>query len=112
MNTQILNTATQVKTIDIQAKQWFDKVNGNSYFASLVTVNFGMEDQKQIKVNFQYGYGESYLHTSFDMLEKHGIIDRGGDKFSTTQWARENNIILRYKLETKCLKRELINLTA
>jgi len=112
MNTQTTNTATQVKTIDIQAKQWFDKVNGNSYFASLVTVNFGMPDEKQIKLNFQYGYGESYLYNSFDALEKHNLIDRNGDKFLTTQWARENNIILRYKLETKCLKRELINLTA
>jgi hypothetical protein len=36
----------KIKTIDITALEWFDKVNGNSYFSATVTLNFGMKDQK------------------------------------------------------------------
>ena len=34
----------KVKTIDVQVKEWFDKVNGNSYFAGIITINFGMKN--------------------------------------------------------------------
>lgn len=50
-----------LKTIDIQAYEWFDKVNGNSYFAAIVTTNFGLSDKKQVKLPFQYGYGDHYI---------------------------------------------------
>ena len=65
-NTETNNT---IKTIDIQAKEWFDKVNGNSYFAALVTVNFGMSDEKTIKVPYQYGYGDSSRYESIKQLQ-------------------------------------------
>ena len=41
---------TTIKTIDIQAKEWFDKVNGNSYFSAIATINYGLQDQKTINV--------------------------------------------------------------
>ena len=49
-----------VKTVDINAFQWFDKVNGNSYFAGTVCINYGMPTEKNIKMPFQYGYGDHY----------------------------------------------------
>lgn len=49
---------TTVKTIDINVKEWFDKIYGNSYFAAIVTVNYGLEDSREIKIPFEYGYGE------------------------------------------------------
>ena len=42
----------KIKTLDITAKEWFDKVNGNSYFSAQVTVNFGMEGQQVINCSF------------------------------------------------------------
>jgi hypothetical protein len=51
-----------LKTIDIEAKEWRDKVNGNSYFSSDITLNYGMNDQEIIKLPFQYGYGDFYYH--------------------------------------------------
>jgi len=47
----------------IHAKKWFDKVNGNTYHAVRVldTVR-----QLQLKVPFQYGYGDHYRTTSQD----------------------------------------------
>ena len=37
-----------LKTIDIEAKEWRDKVNGNSYFSSDITLNYGMDNQEII----------------------------------------------------------------
>ena len=44
----------------IHAKKWFDKVNGNTYHSVRVldTVR-----QLQLKVPFQYGYGDHYRTT-------------------------------------------------
>ena len=51
----------ELKTIDIEAKEWRDKINGNSYFSSDVTLNYGMDSQEIIKLPFQYGYGDHYV---------------------------------------------------
>lgn len=51
----------KIKTIDVNAKEWFDKVNGNSYFSAIITLNYGMKSDATIKLRFQYGYGSSYL---------------------------------------------------
>ena len=48
----------KTKTIDIQAKHWFDKVNGNSYFCGTVTLNYGMKNEETFLMPFQNGYGE------------------------------------------------------
>jgi len=99
---------TQVKTIDIAAKQWFDKVNGNSYFAALVTINFGMSDAKEIKVPFQYGYGDASRSESLRQLQMDGILPNDGTLYDS--FFQENNIIIRYNKQTGCKKAELKNI--
>lgn len=101
MSTQI------IKTIDINAKEWFDKVNGNSYFAAVVTINFGMADEKQIKVPFEYGYGEHYKDVSFNILCKEFGINTD---LGYWQYCRDNGIILRANKQAKCKKSELKNI--
>jgi len=53
-----------LKTIDINAKEWFDSENGNSYFSSKVTLNYGLHNEKSIKLPFQYGYEDAYIDQS------------------------------------------------
>jgi len=53
MNNQTAAVNTTIKTLDIQAKEWFDKVNGNSYFSAQVTINFGMPDEKTLYAPLQ-----------------------------------------------------------
>ena len=100
---------SQLKTIDINAKQWHDKIYGNSYFSSRVILNYGMNSQKIIKVPFQYGYGDHYLYQSLREIQK---------LFPKSKWYRENllgkyqiqneyKIIIRNSIKTNCLKREL-----
>lgn len=97
-----------IKTIDVNAKEWFDRVNGNSYFSAAVTINYGMPDEFSFPVPFQYGYGDSYRHAAFKELQKQGIIPEQDDRTSYWQYYRDNNIIDRHSIKERCLKREVI----
>ena len=104
MNTQTTTpTAYQVKTIDINCKQWFDKVNGNSYFAGLIILNFGQPNQEEIKMPFQYGYGDFYIHEALETLQVLGYIT-----VTHTADLREHGIIVRSNIQRGCKKRELM----
>jgi len=100
---------SKLKTIDINAKEWHDKINGNSYFSSDVILNYGMNSQETIKVPFQYGYGDHYIYQSLREIQK---------LFPKSKWYKENllgkfqiqneyKIIIRNSIKTNCLKREL-----
>ncbi len=93
----------KVKTIDMQAKEWFDKVNGNSYFAGTVTVNYGLKSQQSFNMPFQYGYGDSYYHKGLEVLKKSNLIDK--DDYHQT--FRDKKIIVRNSIQTGCKKAEL-----
>lgn len=101
----------KIKTIDVQAKEWFDKINGNSYFSAVITLNFGMEDQKTIGVPFQYGYGDTYRQEAFEQLVKDGYIFPTDKQHTLWQYCQDNNIILRHSKKEKCLKREVVAFT-
>ena len=95
----------KVKTIDIQAKEWFDRVNCNSYFSARVTVNFGMEDAEQIVLPYQYGYGEFYKSEAQRMLFSLGFMPPVTCRLS--KQCREAGIILRASIQEKCLQRDV-----
>ena len=102
----------KIKTIDINANEWFDKVNGSSYFSAVITLNFGMKAEKHFPIPFEYGYGEHYIDASNHYLIENKYIDgRRNENGSYTplwQYARDNNIILRTSKKENCLKSELI----
>lgn len=101
----------KVKTIDINAKEWFDKVNGNSYFSAIITLNYGTKTQKEFTLPFQYGYGEHYIDMANKYLIEHKIIEGkrhdNGTYPALWQYCREHNIILRKHKQENCKKREL-----
>ena len=103
----------KVKTIDITAKEWFDRVNGNSYFSAIVIVNFGMKSTKSFSIPFQYGYDSHYVDIANQELIKENIVKskrhENGSYPALWRYCAENNIILRTSKFTNCLKREVIN---
>lgn len=104
-----MNTQT-VKTIDVNAMEWFDKVNGNSYFAGNVTTNYGMEDEQIYFMPFQYGYGSQYEQEAKTLLIKHKVLpDIGFTALSS--YCRENGIIYRGTKVGNCKKAELTRIT-
>jgi hypothetical protein len=107
----------KIKTIDIKALEWFDKVNGNSYFAGSATVNYGLKNERTVTMCFQYGYGDHYKSMAFAELEQAGIIvDRehyqNGSGEGIWQYCDRHKIILRTEKYENCKKRELMQFTA
>ena len=66
-----------MKTFDIIAKKWFDKLNGNTYFSARVTLDFGTTDAQVFYVPFSYGY-ESIYYESINLLVKLGLLPESG----------------------------------
>lgn len=97
-----------IKTIDIQAKEWFDKVNGNSYFSAEVTVNFGLKDERRITIPFQYGYGDHYLDVATNEMVKQGLLPERDKRERLTFYCETEKIILRYSKQENCKKRDLL----
>lgn len=97
----------KIKTIDIQAKEWFDKINGNSYFSMNITINFGMSDQESFYVPIQYGYGDQYRHEAFEELQKRSFIPKQDGMAQMWKYYQDNNIIVRYSKQENCKKRDL-----
>lgn len=88
----------KLRTIDIQAKEWFDKVNGNSYWSARVTLNFGLPSEKTIVLPFQYGYGDFYRQEVTQTLREIGIIKTVNPEeyhVSLRQMCHEHGIVLR-----------------
>ena len=101
----------EIKTIDVNAKEWFDKINGNSYFSADITLNFDMDNQQILEMPFQYGYGEHYVDMANQKLQQEGYIKenrpKNGFYYPLWQYCKDNNIILRTNKQENCLKREL-----
>lgn len=98
----------KIKTIDIRGKEWFDRINGNSYHSAQVTLNFGMKTEKRIAVCFKYGYGDQYIHSAMSKLVKNGFIKDSEPNEAVWIYCQRNNIILRNSIERNCLKRDVV----
>ena len=65
-------TLSSKSMIDIQARKWFDKVNGNTYHTVKIFIeNNGENDTLKTK-GIVYGYGNHYQQTACEMLNKAG----------------------------------------
>ena len=58
----------KIKTLDVNAKEYFDKLNGNSHFSVQITINFGLKSEKMVYIPYQYGYESQYEFISLDEL--------------------------------------------
>jgi len=92
-----------MKTLDINAKEWFDKVNGNSYFSASIVIDYDLPTYKKYFLPFQYGYGEQYLWKTLKHLQEIGLV---ADNISHIWKLRENGVIIRTS-KRNALKREL-----
>ncbi len=97
----------KIKTIDVTAKEWFDHINGSSYFSMNITINLGMKTEKSFFVPMQYGYGDHYRDQAFKFLQDEGIIKPQDKYLSYWRFYEENKIIARHTKHENCLKREL-----
>lgn len=93
-----------IKTIDVNAKEWFDKVNGNSYFAGIVTIDYGTADEFSFMMPFEYGYGSYFEQEALNQLKKRGYVPTC---VNTLYQVKDLGIILRSSIQRGCKRREL-----
>lgn len=95
----------KAKEINIDALEWFDKINGNSYFASKINVVFDNNESKNFKMHFQYGYDSASLYESLNMLKNEKIINTYNNYELMNQ-----NIKVNYNKRVNCKKSDLKNI--
>lgn len=59
-----------MQSIFIEAREWFDKTGGNSYFSARISVNGEIVGY----LPFQYGYESQYLTNAAHWLHLNGYI--------------------------------------
>ena len=90
--------------LEIDAKEWLDKANGNSYFSATVTLN----DKQRVELPFQYGYGDHYIDRAFGELAKsYDNLFTGLDPRNYRTWCAANNVKLITHKQENCKKKEL-----
>ena len=98
----------KIKTIDVNAKEWFDRTYGNSYFSANITINYGMANETSFFIPMQYGYGDHYKDIALkELIKRRFIKGIDSDKVALWIYCQDHNIILRYSKQENCLKREL-----
>ena len=96
-----------MKTLDITAKEWFDKVNGNSYFSAEITTDYGTEKEQTYLIPFTYGYGAQYETEAKAVLTEANRISANYGQ-SLSKYCQDNNIKYNTNKITGCKKKELL----
>jgi hypothetical protein len=61
-----------IRSLFVECREWFDKVNGNSYFSARIWINGG-----QVAIlPFQYGYGDQFIYEAQRKLIELGYIPK------------------------------------
>lgn len=93
-----------LKTVEVHAKEWFDKVNGNSYYSGKVFVNTGLKNAFSFSMQFDYGYGDYYLQKAAELLLQHNITSLNIRNWSQMQSLK---VCIMNSIDKGCLKREV-----
>lgn len=86
-------TGNKITTIDINALEYYDRMNGNSYFAGKAILNYGTDTQITLQIEYQYGYGDQYEWTAFEEIQK--ALHLESITMSLRSFCAVHNIILR-----------------
>ena len=74
MQTTQTERAQIKRSLFIEGREWFDKVNGNSYFSARIWIDGG-----QVAIlTFQYGYGDQFLYEAQKKLLELGYLPQEG----------------------------------
>ena len=101
----------KIKTIEVQAKEWFDRVNGNSYFSARVYINNGLKGQRVLYLPIQYGYGDHYMDMAFKAMKEEinkAILKNVKWHYRIWNFCKDNKVSLTYAKQDKCLKRDCV----
>ena len=90
------------RSLFIEGREWFDKINGNSYFSARIWVDGG-----QVAIlTFQYGYGDQYLYEAQKKLLELGYLPQEGKNRGLWSIAQESGFDF-YSAKSICKKSEM-----
>ena len=81
----------------IHAKEWRDKINGNTYHSIRV---LNTQNNLMITAPFQYGYGSQFLQSASDVMIKNEWIEK---PLKSLDFLQVHNIV-----ENNCKKKDVI----
>ena len=87
----------------LHAKEWRDKINGNSYHAVQI---LNTQNNLKIATPMTYGYGEQFLQTSADAMVKQGWLPIAYQRKLVSYSGLSGNHI-HHILEKNCKKKEV-----
>lgn len=97
----------EVKSITIIGRRWFQKSYGNTYHTCRVLVN----GEQVYESPEEYGYGDQYVETGCQWLEKYGYMNRkkydNGGHEQPRIWAERNGIKFDYSVTDVARERDL-----
>ena len=121
-------TLSSKSRVTVEARKWFDKVNGNTYHTVKISIENGGETETLKTNGLVYGYGDHWRQTACELLEKAGYklnaatvkainaaagyeVQRGttikyGDFYGLKKYAR----LLEYYVNDDCKKRDALDL--
>ena len=93
------------RSLFIEAREWFDKVNGNSYFSARIWVDGG-----QVAIlPFQYGYGDQFIYEAQKKLLELGYLPQEGKNRGLWSIAQEGRFDY-YTAKTNTKKSEMFKM--
>lgn len=96
-----------IRAIAIHAKQWRDTKNGNSYWASRVTMTDGNFGEHTIALEYQYGYGSQYRTNSMQVLRELRYVDNRTAEYREGVWSNGRRVFWNEFLEVGCKKADV-----
>lgn len=100
---QNLKTGQKPLVITIQAKEWFCKRTGVTYFAAQVIITWDDGTTDQYYVPFGNGYGNGYKVQAGDMLIKKGIFDQN----LSSHFREFDGVQISTSMESKCKQKDV-----
>lgn len=79
-------------TLTVFGRRWFDKRAGNTYHSAQIFVDGTLVHTSEMT----YGYGDCYLQTAGEWLEKNGYAP--DYKFPLSIWCRERGVTYHYSV--------------
>ena len=89
-----------MQSIFIEAREWFDKSGGNSYFAGRIEVDGGLVAY----LPFQYGYESAYEYAALEELKKLGLVP----ETTRNLWNLKSEGVAVYSVKYESTKRDAV----
>ena len=98
----------EIIAINLQGKEWFDKVNGNSYWSARATLTDSNHNTHTLPIEYQYGYGSFYIQRATEILRELRYLDEQGEGYRSGYWSSGRRVVWSESIQTGCKKRDMV----